>query len=200
MSELAATGAGLVRGVQGADAAQRLRQGGEIEPEPLALGAVASRGSCPSSPWGIEPQFGSAALPHRGNMPAGTACSHQASRSPKDGADTTAGFWGWGAWGGGGGCREGPSGADPPLRPARLFPCPSNGSPNHQPEPPAPLADVSHTSELVFVVRTVHGSGTGLRGWSGAAFVGGALCWGAHGPSFTSRGVQLLRDSSFATR
>lgn len=58
------------------------------------------------------------------------------------------------------------------------LPQPSNGSPNHQPEPPPPIADVSHTSELMLVVRMVHRSENGIWGWSGGGFVGGCSLLG----------------------
>lgn len=60
-----------------------------------------------------------------------------------------------------------------------FFPHPSNGSPNHQPEPPPPIADVSHTPELMLVVRMARRSESGLRGrrWGGRASRGKRLIW-----------------------
>lgn len=59
-------------------------------------------------------------------------------------------------------CQEGKGSANHVLCSVWLFPPSRNGSPNHQPEPPPPIADVSHTSELVLVVRMGHGSQKGL--------------------------------------
>lgn len=73
-----------------------------------------------------------------------------------------------------------------------LSPPSRNGSPNHQPEPPPPIADVSHTSELMLGVRMACGSEGGLRGEGGGlGAVLGALL------ARMLLGFNILRNSSF---